>query len=631
MAAALASRSEFATLGEEEDSLTDLRKYSSTTSESSRRCSDTSSIMSEDDHGVDMLSVKARGANHHWQSAEMSAQRLREASKKFFWYNTIAYMITLIITLFYGQQLLGLEWWEPQSAIGDWNFDEEDDDIIDWDIQYERITDEVCVCFFAMAMTFDLTSMLVSISEQRKVMCMLMCQVNGIALLTALLCALDMSPMVTLPYTKSQMYFVRYLEWIFTCPGILLMVENMTYPTVNNVATTMSLSAVTSLCGLLGSIVPEFWMALPFFLVSGVCFMQLQLEMFSMYTGSLKRVESAMRFLDVEEKQRHARRSSALLRRMSAVQSDLNGMEAALAKDSSGILRMLRHQSYTTWALFPLIFFLTYFDILSPFASNLGFVFADLAAKFVLSSTINYCMLEITHQHEVAAITGDARAVSNAKRLSDTVLGTLMPEDVMAQLLEGELENTDRYYDSTTVIFIQVEPIGCLDSDIRLAYLNDVWQRIDDVRDSIGGITKVDVLSDTMFSITGCPKENSAHASTALDFAIAVSNMRVFGAEDNPWGIAGKVTLGLSSGCVQGDILGTVNRRWVLIGDTVNLASRMQTTAMTGRVHVDGSVIEAVKTEGADVAKKFKYDALPRQIVKGLGEMVTYNARLVNE
>jgi len=81
-------------------------------------------------------------------------------------------------------------------------------------------------------------------------------------------------------------------------------------------------------------------------------------------------------------------------------------------------------------------------------------------------------------------------------------------------------------------------------------------------------------------------------------------------------GIALQVRIGLASGPVVGGVIGRQRAAFDLWGDTVNLASRMESSGLPGRIQVAASTRELLVTSHAFEAREVD--------VKGLGPMTAY-------
>ena len=107
-------------------------------------------------------------------------------------------------------------------------------------------------------------------------------------------------------------------------------------------------------------------------------------------------------------------------------------------------------------------------------------------------------------------------------------------------------------------------------------------------------------------------------ALEALEFAAQV---KVGGGNPDNDNIA--IRVGLHTGRVVGGVVGlpTLNPRFCLFGDAMNIASRMQTASLPGRIQC--SEITAAALKQSDLRDRVRRRP-GRQDIKGKGEMVTF-------
>ena len=76
------------------------------------------------------------------------------------------------------------------------------------------------------------------------------------------------------------------------------------------------------------------------------------------------------------------------------------------------------------------------------------------------------------------------------------------------------------------------------------------------------------------------------------------------------------IRIGINTGSVISGVVGTLKPQFCLFGDTVNTASRMQSTGIENRVHISDSVYQMIKQE-------FQFEQREVQ-AKGKGLLTTY-------
>jgi class 3 adenylate cyclase len=76
--------------------------------------------------------------------------------------------------------------------------------------------------------------------------------------------------------------------------------------------------------------------------------------------------------------------------------------------------------------------------------------------------------------------------------------------------------------------------------------------------------------------------------------------------------------VGLNSGPITAGILGESNPHWCIVGDTVNTASRMESTSKAFKIHISASTYNLIKD------RNFLISDPDVMNIKGKGQMTTY-------
>ena len=204
---------------------------------------------------------------------------------------------------------------------------------------------------------------------------------------------------------------------------------------------------------------------------------------------------------------------------------------------------------------------------------------------------------------------------------SDAILYNLVPSDIADKLRGGasRKELTQRHY-GKTCFFSDLVGFTRWSSSLKdpaavTAVLDDMYSVFDRIA-ALTGVYKVETIGDSYFAVatlddSRTPQE-SAYRSTV--FAMAICEF-IGGPFGKSRGL--KVRCGLNTGNVVTGVLGRSRPRFVLVGDTVNVASRMESTARPGTVHVS-------ETTGLLIQEYFELTPLPPIDIKGKGEMDTY-------
>ena len=116
-------------------------------------------------------------------------------------------------------------------------------------------------------------------------------------------------------------------------------------------------------------------------------------------------------------------------------------------------------------------------------------------------------------------------------------------------------------------------------------------------------VFKVETIGDSYVAVCGLPKPRKNHAVVMCQFAadcrIASSALfRDLESTLGPGTAALSIRFGLNSGPTTGGVLRGEKSRFQLFGDTVNTASRMESSGQVGRIHVSQKTAELVMKMG---------------------------------
>ncbi|XP_014646800.1 PREDICTED: heat-stable enterotoxin receptor [Ceratotherium simum simum] len=150
--------------------------------------------------------------------------------------------------------------------------------------------------------------------------------------------------------------------------------------------------------------------------------------------------------------------------------------------------------------------------------------------------------------------------------------------------------------------------------------LNDVYKSFDHIVDH-HDVYKVETIGDAYMVASGLPKRNgNRHAIDIAKMALDIlSFMGTFELEHLP-GLPIWIRIGVHSGPCAAGVVGIKMPRYCLFGDTVNTASRMESTGLPLRIHVSGSTISILKRTEC----QFLYEVRGETYLKGRGTETTY-------
>ena len=195
---------------------------------------------------------------------------------------------------------------------------------------------------------------------------------------------------------------------------------------------------------------------------------------------------------------------------------------------------------------------------------------------------------------------------------ANELLNSVLPPAV-AQKVKREGKTYTEKVPHCTILFADI--VGFtqlserLSADELVSLLNQIFSRFDQLALK-HGVEKIKTIGDGYLAVCGIPTPNDTHAQRVI--ALALDMQRTM--EDfNDLSIR----IGINSGTVVAGIIGQTRIAFDLWGQTVNIASRMESHGENGRIQVTEQTFELVKND-------FSFDE-PRIIdVKGKGEMRVY-------
>jgi len=203
---------------------------------------------------------------------------------------------------------------------------------------------------------------------------------------------------------------------------------------------------------------------------------------------------------------------------------------------------------------------------------------------------------------------------------TDKLMLNILPRPIAERLKRGE-KNISGSYAESTILFSDLVGFTELSSKISatelVKMLNDLFTRFDKRADSLG-LEKIKTIGDAYMAAGGIPIPRSDHAELCADMALGM-----FEDLDNFNKTHGKslgMRIGLNSGPVVAGVIGFTKFSYDLWGNTVNTASRMESTAPVSQIQVSAGTYELLKDS-------FFLRENGMQECKGLGQVMTYLLR----
>lgn len=212
----------------------------------------------------------------------------------------------------------------------------------------------------------------------------------------------------------------------------------------------------------------------------------------------------------------------------------------------------------------------------------------------------------------------DIRRLSAEARV-DELLTNAIPSAIATRLRRGERRIADAY-PATTILFADVvgfTPWAQQTSPDRVvAVLDDIFSGFDQLTEA-AGLEKIRTIGDGYMAVAGAPVARDDHAEAALTLARAmIASMHD---QRIRLDVDLQIRIGMASGPVVGGVIGERRLLFDVWGDAVNLASRMESSGVPGRIQISAATRSLLGDPTDGEAREID--------VKGFGRQTTYLVR----
>ncbi|ELT90007.1 hypothetical protein CAPTEDRAFT_179122 [Capitella teleta] len=212
--------------------------------------------------------------------------------------------------------------------------------------------------------------------------------------------------------------------------------------------------------------------------------------------------------------------------------------------------------------------------------------------------------------------------LAEEKKKTETLLLRMLPKSVAEQLIRGE-SVIPEHYESVTIYFSDIVGFTTLSASSNpmqvVDMLNDLYTLFDSIIESYD-VYKVETIGDAYMVVSGLPLRNGDNhageiASMSLHLLSAIKGYKIRHMPEEML----KLRIGIHSGSCVAGVVGLKMPRYCLFGDTVNTASRMESTGLPLTIHCSPQCRLLLQRLGG-------YHLFERGLVniKGKGEMFTW-------
>jgi adenylate cyclase len=190
------------------------------------------------------------------------------------------------------------------------------------------------------------------------------------------------------------------------------------------------------------------------------------------------------------------------------------------------------------------------------------------------------------------------KAMEAEYQRSESLLANILPASIASRLKDPTRNIIADKYDDASILFADIAGYTKRASDTAptelVRFLDTLYTDLDALVDR-HGLEKIKTSGDSYMVVSGVPQPRPDHvqaiACLALDMAEAVADLK------DAQGRAVPLRIGLATGPVVAGVVGARKFFYDVWGDAVNIASRMESTDVEGRIQLPQSMYERLKND----------------------------------
>jgi adenylate cyclase len=285
-------------------------------------------------------------------------------------------------------------------------------------------------------------------------------------------------------------------------------------------------------------------------------------------------------------------------------------------------------QARLWWLAFLILFILAGF--LQDTIARPNFLPMDLLSAFtVLNLTVVSSLVLFLLNYFIDKRNEAYRLLRIEEQKADRLLLNVLPEDIAA-VLKDEEHTIAEHFEDASVLFADLVGFTPLSSQLSpvqmVELLNEIFTHFDIMVDKYG-VEKIRTIGDNYMVAAGVPRPQPDHAQRLARLALDMcryleENWSPAGFKDLPQ--AGKSSripvrfrIGINSGPVIGGVIGKRKFVYDVWGDAVNIASRMESHGLPGKIQISQETHRRL-------CEEFKCQRRGTIKVKGKGDMETW-------
>jgi class 3 adenylate cyclase len=190
--------------------------------------------------------------------------------------------------------------------------------------------------------------------------------------------------------------------------------------------------------------------------------------------------------------------------------------------------------------------------------------------------------------------------INEEKKRSDNLLLNILPEET-AQELKQNGKVKAKKFESVTVLFTDFKNFTHYATNLPPEELVETidfyFSKFDEIMEKYG-LEKIKTVGDSYMCVAGLPFPTNDHAHKMVAAAFEIAKfVDESGEAKGPHEPRFEIRIGINTGPVVAGVVGTKKFAYDVWGDTVNIASRMESNSIPGRINISENTYALIKDD----------------------------------
>jgi class 3 adenylate cyclase len=188
--------------------------------------------------------------------------------------------------------------------------------------------------------------------------------------------------------------------------------------------------------------------------------------------------------------------------------------------------------------------------------------------------------------------------IEKEKKRSDLLLLNILPEETASELKDNGKVRAKRF-ESVSVMFTDFKGFTAYSDKLSPEELVDsidfYYSKFDEIIER-HGLEKIKTVGDAYMCAGGLPEPMQGHAVQMVEAAFEIIEFVAESKKNDPDGMTRfDIRVGINTGPVVAGVVGTKKFAYDIWGDTVNIASRMESNSEPGKINISENTYELIK------------------------------------